>query len=519
MISDLAQRDGAAPDADAFRRGGLGLTTRVFLLVALVNTVIFAGAGLFLWERFATENRALAERLTDELIGTLRASILPGGANVARILDWPGWVEVDDAFLVDANLSRRSDGSLQARGVALHPVGAAGRRAEFELDAILGALEYGMQAGAPVPVAGGRVIPIDVAGQVWGACWFRLPPRDDPVAALRLLLPWFAISTALLTGSGFFALRQLVLEPVERLAAGARRMSAGDLSVEVAGTGRGDELDGLVASFNSMARRVQDFNRELERRVELATDRVRRAEQAAMVQRRLAAMGELAAGIAHEINNPLGGLENAVVALRREDLAEDRRQRYLDLLRDGLTRIGATVGQVLRMAPRDVRSQAVDLSDVVEDAMALVRHRAEAQGVSLEVPPVEAVPAMVQGSRNELGQALLNLLVNALDALEGVDGPGGRVQVRVRRKGERRLALVVEDNGPGVDADTLERATDLFFSTKDPGRGTGLGLAIVHNVADSHGGSLSLESEHGRFFRATILLPERTDDPGAGGAA
>ncbi len=510
---------GAAPGV--FGQRGRGLATRVFTLVALVNTVTFAGAGLFLWERFADENRALVERLTEELIGTLRAAILPGGANVARILDWPGWVEVDDAFLVDANLVQRSDGSLQARGVALHPVGAQGRDSGFELETMLSFLALGIESGAPASVAGGRVVPIDVGGQVWGACWFKLPPRDGPGPALRLLLPWFLISTALLTGGGFLALRRLVLEPVERLASGALRMSEGDLGVEVEGTGRGDELDALVAAFNSMARRVGGFNRELERRVEAATGRVRRAEQAAMVQRRLAAMGELAAGIAHEINNPLGGLENAVVVLGRDDLEPQRRRRYLELLRDGLSRIGATVGQVLRMAPRDVRSSAVELSDVAEDALSLVRHRAEHQGVTLSVEGVGATGPMVHGSRNELGQALLNLLVNSLDALDSKAESGGCIRVRLGRPGPGRVSITVEDDGPGVDAETLERATDLFFSTKDPGRGTGLGLAIVYNVADSHGGTLALSSqqarsgESGGFFRAVIELPEHQPDDGA----
>ena len=105
--------------------------------------------------------------------------------------------------------------------------------------------------------------------------------------------------------------------------------------------------------------------------------------------------------------------------------------------------------------------------------------------------------------------ALLNLLVNALDALEGDGRPGGRIAVTVEPAAGGMLEVTVEDDGPGVEPETLARATDLFFSTKDPGKGTGLGLAIVHNVVDTHGGSLELESVAGEFFRARLRLPAK----------
>jgi signal transduction histidine kinase len=484
----------------------------VLLIIAGLNVVIFAVAGTYLWDRLSDQ----AERITiSELAATLRGSISPRGANVANILGWPGWSEVEDAFLVDRNLTRRSDGSLQARGIALHPVGSQRRDADATLDVLLAGLELGMRRNQTIPLAGGSVIPIEIDDEVWGACWYRLRSREDPGSALRLLLPWFAISTALLTGGSFFALKRLVLEPVSKLAGGAREMQAGRLDVEVQTTGRGDELDGLVASFNGMASQVASFNRELEERVAEATEQARRAEQAAMVQQRLAAMGELAAGIAHEINNPLGGLQNAVASLRKPDLPPERSERYLDLLGSGLERIRGIVGQVLRMAPREVRAEPVDLCDAIEDSLALVRHRAERSEVEIDVRIAEGTSSRVHGSRNELGQAVLNLLVNALDAVDSTDG-AGRIVVRVAAHDSASVALEVEDNGPGVDAPTLQRAQDLFFTTKDPGKGTGLGLAIVHNVADTHGGRLELESEPDRFFRARLVLPLDASDGRSG---
>ena len=102
-----------------------------------------------------------------------------------------------------------------------------------------------------------------------------------------------------------------------------------------------------------------------------------------MTQRRLAAMGELAAGIAHEINNPLGGLQNAVVTLGRTDLAPEKRERYLGLLSDGLTRIGETVHRLRRFTPRSAPHEPLPLVDVARDSIDLVRHRADRAGVEL----------------------------------------------------------------------------------------------------------------------------------------
>ena len=115
--------------------------------------------------------------------------------------------------------------------------------------------------------------------------------------------------------------------------------------------------------------------------------------------------------------------------------------------------------------------------------------------------------AVVQGIQSELGQAVLNLLANALDALEERGGPG-RIDVRVERRGDT-LCLSVEDDGPGVAPEVLERVADLFYTTKDVGKGTGLGLALVTSVMDNHRGRVRFASEQGRGFRAELELPLR----------
>ncbi len=206
---------------------------------------------------------------------------------------------------------------------------------------------------------------------------------------------------------------------------------------------------------------------------------------------------------------------NAAESLSRADLPPAKRREYQDLLRGGLERIQATVGRLLRLAPRQARPQALALVDPVLDAIGLVAHRADALRVAIElscdgraedaVARARRLPSL-SGEPNELAQAVLNLLVNALDALEGL--PPGTGRIRVDLAAERgELVLAVADNGPGVAAESLPRISDAFYTTKEVGKGTGLGLAIVQNVVASHGGRVELFSRKDDGFRAVIHLP------------
>lgn len=512
----------------------LGL--RVFALLAVLNLAVFSALGVFLTERLEEQRAELVTDFREQIVSTLESTIIAGGGlNVARIIDWPGWSQVSDAVLVDANLERTPSGRIVPRGVALHPVGQVGPRADRE--AIFEGLAACVADIGRRQVAGGFAVPIVSDGELWGALWYR--ERDDATRSDLAVLLWsgFALSTVLLMAGTFVALRPLVILPIGRLAGAAQRVARGDLTARVRTSGGNDEVSAVLASFNRMAERVERLTNDLEEEVQTAVEQARRAEAAVIVQRRLAAMGELAAGIAHEINNPLGGLQNAVRALEKGDLPDERRERYLALLDSGLERIRDTVSKVLRMAPRETAIERVDLFDVVRDAAGLVRHRVGRDGHRLLVS-VDGVATDVEagrgdagrgdgsgddrdatnerfcvlGARQELAQALLNLLVNAFDALdEALDRTGrpGRVLVALERRGAE-IVLRVEDDGPGAAREDLDRLTDLFFSTKEVGKGTGMGLSIVQNTLDTHGGRLELESAPGAGFKALCILPGAT---------
>lgn len=525
MDEDALAQDDPEPDPMSGGRRGASLRLQVVAWLLLINALVFVAGGLWLQSAFneAQDERTASQEdrtrlVFDDLMSLLRDAFARGAEiNVNRILEDPIWASVADAMIVDKSLAEVG-GEFVHFGVSLNPVGAARRGLRPGRQVLLGALSQAIDSGDSVEVAGGRALQIRDAAGVWGAFWYRMPaPPLIESDMFGKLFPWFLVSTLLLTGGVYLLLARLALEPVRRLAAGVRRLEAGDLGARIAVGSAAPEFDDLMRGFNAMATEVEDFNARLEDEVRRATHAAREAEKAALIQRRLAAMGELTAGIAHEINNPLGGLLNAAGALAKEDLEPARRARYLGLLTDGLERIRDTVSGLLRFTPRETVAGPVDLVLVAHDSLALVRHRSEELGVELGLfvdgktlgeASSEDPSVVVHGSRNELGQALLNLLGNALDAFEE-SGGRGRVDVRLDTGATQSepIQILVVDTGPGVEAEVLERAADLFFTTKEVGKGTGLGLGIVHRIVDAHGGRVHLESQPGKGFKVRIELP------------
>lgn len=226
---------------------------------------------------------------------------------------------------------------------------------------------------------------------------------------------------------------------------------------------------------------------------------------------RLADIGQLAAGVAHEISTPL-----ASIALRAESLlklVEDPRlravdcfekfPRYLKTIEQEIFRCKKIIAALLDFSRgRKPEVRETDLNALTENAADLVRHQMMLKQVSLAVRLEPALP-FIRADDGQLRQAIIALLMNALDATP----PGGHVSVETACKGEGTVALSVADDGAGIPRENLGKVFSPFFTTKPLGQGTGLGLAVCHGIVTAHGGEIRVESELGRGTRVSLLLP------------
>lgn len=261
-----------------------------------------------------------------------------------------------------------------------------------------------------------------------------------------------------------------------------------------------DGAEAQPQDLNEMANRLNATLWDL-----VHAQRRREAEVARMMVRaeQMAALGEVAAGLTHEIKNPLAGIMAVLELLQTDqELAAQHRELFEQMLAE-LRRVTSTVDSLLRLAkPQPPRRAAFDLPRAVREVTSLFAARLRRQGVSLDVQMSDSIP-LLELDQTLITQLLVNLLTNSLQATDR----GGNVKVLLAPFPDQRgIVLAVQDTGRGIPPEEVEHVFDPFFTTKE--EGTGLGLAICRQIVEQHGGTISLESELGSGTRVVVLLPE-----------
>jgi hypothetical protein len=231
------------------------------------------------------------------------------------------------------------------------------------------------------------------------------------------------------------------------------------------------------------------------------TARVKLEEQV-LQQERLASLGLLAAGVAHEVNTPLTGISSYAQILLEDMAADDPRRETLEKIEAQTRRVSSIANSLLNLArPERSPFENLPLNDAVREVLRLFEPQIRDKRIALHAELDADLPE-VRGHRGKLQQVLLNLLANARDAVEG----GGRISVRTGHSGER-VFLEVADDGVGIAEEDLRRIFDPFFTTKGRGKGTGLGLSISYGIVREHDGAMQVESVPGEFTRFRVELP------------
>jgi two-component system, NtrC family, sensor kinase len=241
----------------------------------------------------------------------------------------------------------------------------------------------------------------------------------------------------------------------------------------------------LAGSFNQMASELH--GREL----------ALREAQAQLIQsEKMAAFGQLGAGIAHEVKNPLAGIQG-MIQLTSRSLAKDHPLlETFGILEKEARRCRTIIDSLLKFARQEnLQPEPITLAEVVADTKAILQHELSLHQITLETAIPEDLP-LIHGSANQIQQVLMNLILNAEQAMESRGH--GSVRVKAAQRGADFIELFVQDDGPGIPRGVQARIFEPFFTTKAPGKGTGLGLAVTFGIMRAHGGTIRVESEEGR---------------------
>ncbi|MDX9708390.1 MAG: ATP-binding protein [Trichloromonas sp.] len=345
-------------------------------------------------------------------------------------------------------------------------------------------------------------------------------PTGEQVLTVRYLLTYASVDARLAEMRASFAriaclsllaslplvalAARRVSRPIQSLTAGARAVARGELDTRLHIANR-DEIGGLARAFNHMAENLSLSRDELtakNRELIEANENLRQVQEQLIRSERLAAIGQLAAGVSHEIDNPVGIiLGYAELLLDDLDEADPRRDDVLAIIAE-CRRCRRITGGLLGLARGGaVRRESLRLDELAEATVASLRPQKLFRQVPILIQPPPQ-PLEVFADPDQLRQVLVNLLLNAAQAMGGA----GEVVLTLSRDGER-IELTVDDSGPGVPVELRERIFDPFFSSKGSGEGTGLGLSLCRKLMEEQGGSLFVADSPVGGARFGLLLP------------
>ncbi len=345
----------------------------------------------------------------------------------------------------------------------------------------------------------------------WGVVVAQ-PMADAFGAAERLrfyTVTWAAVGLVLALSLGVLLARR-VTEPIQRLSRAAGAIAVGDYASPVEAGGK-DELGELARAFARMTseirrrdEEIRAWNEELQKRVQERTAELKAAQDQILRTRRMAALGSLGAGLAHELNNPMTAITGYLAILRKNAAPESPQLEMISRAQEQAGRVARVVEDLRSFADheRTVSGQRFSLGRAVNSALALYEDRLRAAGIALSRQIEQTLPD-AQGDPLQIQQVVAHLVENAINAMPA----GGKLEVSLGTVDGDALRLRISDTGPGIPEPIRERIFDPFFTTKGQAGQVGLGLSVSHSIVEAHHGRIVVESEEGMGAAVTVLLP------------
>ncbi len=339
--------------------------------------------------------------------------------------------------------------------------------------------------------------PLNISTKSWGGIRIGLSTKkaEESISSFKneitKLVIFFSIISLLIISIG----AKVLARPVSKLSKimdGIK--SHGDLEVEnqyVELKDRRDEIGELQKSFLWMLQRLREADREHKKTVEVLSQ-----------TEKMVAIGRLAAGVAHEINNPLSGMTLCFKNLMEADVDNLTREKLVMAINDGLQKIKNIVGHLLDFSRMTVTEKTpVDLNNLINRLLVLLNYPASKKNIEIINDLSDDIPEILI-DENKMSQVFVNIMINAVQAMDD----GGRLTIRTKAD-DGFCVVSIEDTGAGISPDIMSHIFDPFFTTKGVGEGTGLGLSVSKGIVEQHGGMIEVDSEIGAGTTFKIKLP------------
>ncbi len=357
--------------------------------------------------------------------------------------------------------------------------------------------------------------PLLVDGRILGAMtiYAELRPLYEKLRkSEKIILIYILLNTIILVLFGIYLLSRVVVRPIHRLLSIAEQFKGGEQFPNLADSSP-NEIGRLSRSLNMMLKRLDENEKELKAHIsslEKANRDLKEAQDEIIKSEKLASVGRLAAGVAHEIGNPIGITLGYLELLKAGSLSREESRDFLKRMESEISRINQTIRQLLDFSrPADGIMEQTGIHDLIMETVNMLKPQPMMANIEIH-SVLQASKDCVRADPNQLKQVFLNIIINAADAMTNEEGPddetAGILTVKTIDAGDS-IELRFEDTGSGIPQQELAHIFDPFYTTKDTGTGTGLGLSVCYRIIEGMGGSIRAESSQGEGTVIIIDIP------------
>ncbi|MGQ9510104.1 MAG: ATP-binding protein [Thermodesulfobacteriota bacterium] len=362
--------------------------------------------------------------------------------------------------------------------------------------------------------------PLWIRKKMVGGIFIELPMSDMMrrlIEYQRMFLTLIILDSIVLIFFGSFLLSRVLVKPVKELVSLTKKISEGNLNQTIEFSSN-NEIGQLIYSFNRMVEQLREKQGKIEKHLEsleLTNKKLQEAQEELIRSEKLASIGRFAAGVAHEVGNPLGSILGYTSLLSKEGIDKEEEKEYLKRIEKEIERINRIVRELLDYArPTKFEIKEVEVNQVIENTLSLLSYQKSFKNIETKLD-LKPNLSLIRGDDSWLSQVFMNIILNAIDAMPH----GGTLRIKTDEfiagdgistkfsKGDHLVRIQFSDTGLGIKKEDLKKIFDPFFTTKDPDKGTGLGLSVSLRIVESLGGEIRVESEPEKGSTFEVYFP------------